>query len=65
MSHPEHGRMPVYSDIEIEYNKKFGWILDEEKPVDVETPEEAYEKKFGKPPHHRLKLDTIIKRLEE
>lgn len=29
-----------------------------------ETPHEAYERKFGKPPHHRMKLETILERLK-
>ena len=36
-----------------------------EDSADYETPEAAYEKKFGKPPHHKMKLETIIKKLEE
>ena len=31
----------------------------------TETPEMAYEKKFGKPPHHRMKLENIIAAIEE
>jgi hypothetical protein len=30
-----------------------------------ETPQEAYERKFGKPPHHRMKLETILERLKD
>lgn len=28
MTHPKHGRMPVYTPQEIEHNQKNGWILD-------------------------------------
>lgn len=28
MSHPKHGRMPVYTPQEIERNQKNGWVLD-------------------------------------
>jgi len=30
-----------------------------------ETLREKYERVFGKPPHHRMKLDTIRERLRE
>ena len=29
------------------------------------TPTEQYEEKFGKPPHHRMKDETILKKLKE
>lgn len=35
-------------------------IIDED-----EDPAKRYEKKFGKPPHHRMKPETILKALEE
>ena len=72
MSHPKHGRMPVYSQTEIDYNAKNGWVLDEEKPVlqvaypvSRETMIEQYEAKFGKKPHHRMKQETIENALKE
>lgn len=36
MNHPKHGRIPVYSNAEIDRNSKNGWILEtlEEKPND-------------------------------
>ncbi len=34
MHHPKHGRMPVYSNAEIERNRQNGWILDEDKPIE-------------------------------
>lgn len=27
------------------------------------TPAEEYERRFGSPPHHRMKLETILERL--
>lgn len=33
MSHPKHGRMPVYSDAEIAFNKKNGWIEETQEVV--------------------------------
>lgn len=74
MSHPKLGGMLVYLD-DIEQKQKDGWIIDKkpEKVVSretievetIETPEVAYEKKFGKPPHHKMKLDSIIAALEK
>ncbi len=29
------------------------------------TPAEEYERKFGEKPHHRMKLETILKRLSD
>jgi hypothetical protein len=72
MYHPNHGWTHV-SDGNIEEHRKHGWVNDDPKyykkdivkePEKVETPEEAYEKKFGKPPHHRMKLESIIEALE-
>jgi len=67
MTHPNHGRMPVYSDGEIEYNSKFGWSVEEDKQEEktVESPEVLYEKKFGKKPHHKMKQESIIAALED
>lgn len=33
--------------------------------AEVDTPEDAYERKFGKAPHHRMKLESIIAALED
>lgn len=37
--------------------------IQHKEPVD--TPEAAYERKFGKAPHHKMKLQTIIDALED
>lgn len=73
MKHDKHGFMPVYNDSDFERNKKYGWtecnMANEVTKVQIEevadSPEEAYKKKFGKSPHHKMSLDTIIKKLEE
>jgi hypothetical protein len=41
MKHPLHGRMPVYSQTEIEVNKLAGWVVEEEapEPAPVVAPE--------------------------
>ena len=36
----------------------------ETRPVQP-TPAEAYAAKFGKPPHHRMKPETILERLSD
>ena len=64
---------------EMEGYFSMGWVLDESgKPVEAKesakesTKEETtdldqamleYEKKFGEKPHHRMKLDTILEKL--
>jgi len=35
MTHPHHGKMPVYNNAEIESNKKNGWTLEQIEPVKV------------------------------
>ena len=37
MTHPKHGKMPVYSEVEIASNKKNGWIMDGESEVKPQT----------------------------
>lgn len=39
-------------------------VVEPTEAEEVDTPEDAYERKFGKKPHHLMKLDTVIKRLE-
>jgi hypothetical protein len=74
MSHPKLGGMLVYMD-DFEQKQKEGWVFSEEvKPVAPskpivsreanETPEQQYEKKFGKLPHHRMTQENIKKALE-
>ena len=73
MSHSLHGRMPVYSQEEIDYNAKSGWILDEVEDDETDdVPRETnqslvqqYEAKFGKKPHWKAKQETIENALKE
>jgi uncharacterized protein YndB with AHSA1/START domain len=77
MKNKDHGVTYVYSNSERDYLINLGWELDEEKPVVVEvkqvtlevtpekTPSEQYEEKFGKPPHHRMKEEGILKALND
>ena len=57
MTHPDHGRMPIYSESEIEYNAKNGWLLEKE---DIEpTPAiPAIEKNQSK--SQKIKQDTVV-----
>lgn len=36
MTHPNHGRMPVYNQKQIEVNEKNGWSLEVEKVAPVQ-----------------------------
>ena len=77
MKHSIHGFTHAVGQ-EIVENKKNGWVecdineeIKKKSPAvtesisDVETPEDAYEKKFGKKAHHRMTQESIIKALEE
>ena len=78
MKHPLHGIIHAIGQ-EIVENKKHGWSecdINEElkkkvlpkaivEEQEVETPEGAYEKKFGRKPHHRMTQESIIAALEE
>lgn len=76
MVHPLHGVTHAVGS-EVDWNKANGWRVDE-NPVAVAVPEEKaaveiieqspaekYEAKFGKPPHHRMKPETIEAALKE
>lgn len=73
MTHPKHGVTHAVG-AEVEWNKANGWIVDGAEPKvpevtqDVglsEDPKTRYTVKFGKPPHHRMKLETILDALKE
>lgn len=78
MTHPLHGAMHVYTDAEVETNKKNGWEVIEpiktvkfleariaEIPAEIKSLAEQYEEKFGKKPHHRLSEKNIEIALKE
>lgn len=81
MRHIKHGVIPCSSTLEVEWNKKNGWEVDysygkpkpdEPKLIQTQeevkaerTPAQRYEDKFGHPPHHRMKLETIEQKLKE
>ena len=77
MKHSSHGFTHAVGQ-EIVENKKNGWVecdineeIKKKSPAvteveyEVGTPEDAYETKFGKKPHHRMTQESIIKALEE
>lgn len=41
MRHPLHGRMPVYTPTEIEYNRKHGWELETGNQIESKSPVES------------------------
>lgn len=71
LRHNVHGVHHAYSEVEAENCEKNGWVRILENTKQVVKPEgslslrEMYEKKFGKPPHHRMLDETIQARLEE
>lgn len=50
MSHPKHGRMPVYSIQEMERNKANGWQEETEQEIKQETPQVKLKGKPGRKP---------------
>jgi len=66
MTHPKHGKMPVYNPTEIAVNKKHGWVLEKIKIHPAQDDLIAkYVEKFGKKPHHKMKIETIRAKLDE
>ena len=68
--HSEHGRHIAYSPTEAENNEKNGWktiskeeFFGEQVSKDTDSSDgdliAAYLQKFGKKPHHKMKIDTI------
>lgn len=73
MQHPKHGYTHAYNTVDKAYLESLGWRVEEAKPVEPKveiTPEDedaairqAYFNKFGKKPHHMLKIENILKAL--
>lgn len=55
MTHPQHGRMPVYSPRQRDENLKNGWQV-EAAPVNA-TPAEPVRRGPGRPPNPRKEGD--------
>ena len=67
MVHPDHGVTDAVGS-EIEWNIKHGWKVEEAAPVAKVAQKslaERYAEKFGKPPHHRMRQETIEAALNE
>lgn len=66
LHHPVHGVKVAYLEYEILDDKKNGWTEMDGK-VQVESNgvslRDLYTQRFGKPPHHRMKSETIAKKL--
>lgn len=63
MSHPKLPEIHCLDGICVEAAEAKGYHRKSHEAVD--TPEDAYERKFGKPPHHRMKLENILAALED
>lgn len=70
LRHPIHGVKCASAEEEAKADRLNGWVdcppygrgivpPVEAKVATVKTPAERYEEKFGKPPHHRMKAETI------
>lgn len=57
------------TDIEVaekcKIGKSKGVQIDIEEQIDIEMLKAQYEDKFGKKPHHLMKIETIVKAIEE
>ena len=76
---PLHGRMIVHNQVDAERNHEHGWktvtkeeyyagILEATDAVEDDVRAnaiKAYTEKYGKAPHHRMKTETILAKLED
>jgi hypothetical protein len=72
MTHPDHGTHIVYDYKDQKMAEEVGWKVDSDlsKVLAGQAPVAAtlidkYTEKFGKPPHHLMKPETIQKALDE
>ncbi len=72
LRHEEHGVHIVYSENEVKDCLANGWVRDNvlsselsgDRPIDKSLADK-YMEKFGKPPHHKMKAETIEAALAE
>ena len=70
LRHEEHGVHICYGEDEARLAEKYGWVRDKvlgkelagQAPVD-KSLRDSYIQKFGKPPHHKMSDQTILKAL--
>lgn len=64
----EDKKMAVYSERDLVYMETRGWKEVNTKvdftPKPTPSIEEQYIAKFGKAPHHRMKVETILEKLK-
>ena len=74
MSHPKHGFHIVYNNSAVAEHEKLGWsvhiepqhvVVDAAEDNNIEDLKAAYFAKFGKKPHHLMKLENIQKALDD
>lgn len=72
LKHPVHGEKVAYSEAEANEDKKHGWeIIDNNQSLDLsddmgfDDASALYEQKFGEKPHHRMKLETIMAKVND
>lgn len=73
MSHPKHGFHVVYNNSAVAEHEKLGWsvhvepqpIVAEEEGGTIDGVKADYFAKFGKKPHHLMKLENIQKALDD
>lgn len=71
LTHPQHGAKYAYLEAEAQADETNGWVRSGEPAADFADVSTApavfvrpdfaalYTEKFGKPPHHRMKPETI------
>lgn len=71
MQHPKHGFMHAYNTVEQKTLEGRGWTVKKDRPVEIapevedEAIRQAYFNKFGKKPHHMMKIENILKALND
>ena len=69
--HPKHGYHVVHSTNSLTHLQGNGWTVDDGygkpivKAVDENAIRDAYLLKFGKKPHHMMKIENIQKALDD
>lgn len=76
LRHPQHGTKVAICDLEAKADKLNGWaefdpyeekvepIPEKEKRPELEVLREEWEKRHGKPPHHKKTVEGLRKELE-
>lgn len=77
LKHQQHGTKVAICDLEAEADKLNGWtpfdpyekepdvVPAKEERTELEVLREAWEKRHGKPPHHKKTVEGLRKELEE